>query len=470
MKSLRRQLSRDLLVVTLVLLVGGVVALYFAARDAVIEEFDFSLSAKALALSTLTVATPDGVQLQFNGHFFHGFDDQKPRDFFELWAPDGQPLARSVSLPREANLPRVLGTPDRPRYWNLTLPTGRPGRAIGFRFTPRGQVPGAAKRSFSIVVASDRDALDENLWGLVSIVGGLGALLIIATLVAVPRALRHGLRSVDALAEQAAGIDAGSLGRRFPVGELPAELQPIAIRLNALLGRLEDSFERERQFSADLAHELRTPIAELRSMAECALKWPQSRDAATDRETLAIAEQMEQLVGYILALARAEDGELTPVLQPVRLDEFVCDVWRPFAAAAAERDLEVECSVAAVSAVADPTLLRAILGNLFDNAVDYAPRGTTIRVRASVADGKVTIAVANDAPELERADALKLFDRFWRKEAARTGGKHVGLGLSLARAFAAAMGWSLSAAVQDGQITFQLVGGAGAPRAVPAPV
>ena len=338
------------------------------------------------------------------------------------------------------------------------LPTGRAGRAIGFKFEPKGGIPGGEGRSYAIVVASDRDALDENLWGLVSLVGGFGALLIIATLVAVPGALRRGLRSVETLADQAMHIDAGSLSRRFPVAELPAELQPIALRLNDLLSRLESSFERERQFSADLAHELRTPIAELRSMAECALKWPQVRDAATDRETLAIAQQMERLVGYILALARAEDGELRPVLQPVRVGEFVRDVWRPFATTATGRDLRVAFAVADGDIQVDPAMLRSVLTNLFDNAVDYAPSGSVIQVRVSSGEHRVAIAVANAAPDLHGADTAKLFDRFWRKEAARSGGKHVGLGLSLARAFAVAMGWSLSAEIQAGQITFEASG------------
>jgi signal transduction histidine kinase len=91
-----------------------------------------------------------------------------------------------------------------------------------------------------------------------------------------------GLSPLNQLANQAASITADSLATRFPTEIWPGELTPISSRLNDLLERLEQSFERERRFSADLAHELRTPIAELRSLAELALKWPE--DCITKHE------------------------------------------------------------------------------------------------------------------------------------------------------------------------------------------
>jgi signal transduction histidine kinase len=279
----------------------------------------------------------------------------------------------------------------------------------------------------------------------------------VATLWAIPRVLRHGLASVDRLAEQTQQIHADSLSTRFTVDALPIELRPIATRLNDLLARLEQSFERERRFSADLAHELRTPLAELRAQTEYALKWPDAREAATDQETLAIVQQMEAMVGHLLALARGEQGLLAVAQAPIALGELVREVWKPYAKKAAVNHLVVAMDVADVTIVGDPTLVRGILNNLFDNAVEYASSGVGLAITLVEDRGAARLTVANGAPELASEDVPKLFDRFWRKEAARSGGKHVGLGLSLARSFAMAMGWSLTAAFDsERRIAFTL--------------
>jgi len=104
-------------------------------------------------------------------------------------------------------------------------------------------------------------------------------------------------------------------------------------------------------------------------------------------------------------------------------------------------------------------LLRSILGNLFENAADYAPTGGEVQIRLQQNEAGVILRVANQAEGLDPADVAKLFDRFWRKEEARSGGRHFGLGLPLARMFAQAMGWTLTAAMdQQRQLEFTLTG------------
>ncbi|MDB6166737.1 MAG: hypothetical protein JWQ83_1877, partial [Lacunisphaera sp.] len=230
----------------------------------------------------------------------------------------------------------------------------------------------------------------------------------------------------------------------------------------------EQSFERERRFSGDLAHELRTPIAELRSLAECALKWPESRDEATDSEFLAIARHMESLTASMLALTRGEPGQPARPLEPVDATALVHEAWKPFASRAQQRLLHVEFALAPGLVPADPVLLRSVLNNLFDNAVDYTPEGGTIRIAFAGTEPDVAFSVGNPAGNLEAADTPKLFDPFWRKEAARSGGRHVGLGLSLSRTFAAAMGWTLSASHEGGQLVLRLARGRAGTAAAPA--
>jgi two-component system sensor histidine kinase QseC len=468
MISIRRQLTRDLLCSFVLLLGGGLAAVFFSARDEIKEQFDDALRAKALAISTLTEQNGEGgIELDFTNQFFHSFSGEHPRDYFQLLQPDGLTLARSDSL-HGADLPRRPGTLQHPRFWNLTLPNGSPGRAISLTFNAKAQegetdAP-AADLPVQLIVASDRADLDEALDELLSIAGGCGVLLLVATLWVMPRVLKRGLQPLERLAEQASHIDADSLTTRFPLDRLPAELQPIAGRLNDLLARLEQSFERERRFSADLAHELRTPLAELRSLAECSLKWPETREPANDRDTLAIATQMEAIVTSLLALARGEQGRLSASLQPVSITPLLEETWRRFAARAESRQLRVQVNLAPVSAIADAALLRSILGNLFDNAVDYTPAAGEIALDLRIEGDSVVIRLANITDGLDSADIPKMFDRFWRKETARTGGKHFGLGLSLARTLAQAMGWTLAAELDaPDQITFTLRGPAASP-------
>src|SRR5262249_22788700 len=154
------------------------------------------------------------------------------------------------------------------------------------------------------------------------------------------------------------------LGQRFPAGEMPDELRPICEGLNALLGRLERSFARERRFGSDLAHELLTPLAELRVLHEAALKWPDTSGPDTHRRSLDVLLRMEDLATRLLDLARAENGCLQAEREPVDLAKLVTTVWQPFAGVARERRLEIALSGPEPSPlISDTALLRTVLQN-----------------------------------------------------------------------------------------------------------
>jgi len=464
MTSIRNRLLKSLLGVILLTLTVGLGGVYLAARGALFRQFDDALQVKARAISTLTRWTADGIQLDFSDRFLPGFEDSRPRDFFVVRDAQGREIARSESLLPGQRLPSLDGTLDRPGLANFTLPDGRPGRGIGYRFPPVSVGPAAPVADelapqVQIVVASDRDSLDDALEALGWIYGGMTVLLVGLTVWAVPSLLKRGLRPLNQLGEQASRIDAGSLAFRFGTDDLPAELRPIVVRWNDLLARLEQSFARERRFSADLAHEFRVPLAELRTMAECALRWPEARDPEFEKDSLAIARQMERIVVQLLALARAEKGQQGAKPERIQLPPLVETCWRPFAKRAAERGLKVDLDLGETDGLADPGLLRSIVTNLCENAVDYASAGGSLSLSVGCETGKAVIRVANDAGELGEEDVPHLFERLWRKDAARSGDGHAGIGLSLAREFAQAMGWSLTAQWEkEGRLVMALEG------------
>lgn len=450
MRSLQRRLTAGLLALFALLLLAGGGALYAAVRSALYAQFDDALRVKALVLITATDQRRGKVDVDFSDRFLREFDDDVATSFFQVSHLDGRSIEKSDSLEKH-DLPRQFGPLEEPEFFNLPLPgSNAPARAIGIRFTPRYDRDDERTRKNPleavVVVAMVRTELDVILRRFAWIFAGGGAALLVATAVAVPLVLRPGLKPLRTVADQAAVIDANRLGARFPTNGMPAELRPICERLNELLARLGDSFERERRFSADLAHELLTPLAELRALAESAIKWPESAGPELPKLSLEILLRMEGLVTQLLELARAEAGRTMVNTTSVALPQLVREAWRPFAARAASRGLQVEFSGPEPCEVAtDDGLLRLIVTNLLSNAAEYAPRGGRVAIAWRAVAGGFEFSAGNHAPALTTADLPTMFERFWRKDLSRTGTQHSGLGLCLARELARAAGGRLDA-------------------------
>jgi len=452
MRSLRRQLTISLLLSLALILGGGGAVVFLVVHDSLMDQFDAALRVKALIVIGETDQRNGDIDVEFSDRFLREFDDDVATDFFQVFHLDGRSEERSDSL-YDHNLPIRHGTMEEPLYWNLSLPDGEPGRAIGIRFTPRtqGRQRDNQKRlEVIVVVAAKRTELDATLGELRTIVLAASAALLGLTTLAVALVLRRGLRPLALVGEQATQIDATSLQTRFQVDVMPAELRPICSRLNDLLSRLEESFDRERRFSSDLAHELRTPLAELRAQAEFALRWPDEGGGEIHEQTLEIAVQMEALVTRLLAMGRAEQGHMPLAIASIEIGPLIQDTLSRYATRIGDRQLAVEVHVSDDAVIdSDPLLLRTIVTNLVDNAVQYAPPGSPVALRFSGQGQSFSLQVENIADQLTADDLPRLFDRFWRKDAARTDAENSGLGLSLSRSFARVLGADLVAELAD---------------------
>lgn len=325
----------------------------------------------------------------------------------------------------------------------------KPEPGTGAAALQAAQLPG----ELVLVIAGDRAHLEETLNRVGAIVLLTGGLTLLATATLVPLTLGLGLAPLRRLARNAQGIDATSLKSRFPSADLPRELSPIAHCLNELLGRLEGSFERERRFSADLAHELRTPVAGLRATAEVALNYGETSDRESFQTVLEIAQEMELIVDRLLMLARSEQRALPLQPRAVKLQPLIEALWNPLAARATARQISVSFQLAPGDELqTDPALLRAILGNLLANAADYTSADGRIAVCYQQRDGHFELSVSNTANQLGPGDIPRLFERFWRKDQARSGSNHTGLGLALAKSLAEMLGFGLSASLNGQSI------------------
>jgi len=468
MNSIRRLLtSRLLLAFTLILGIAGV-AIYLLARLGLYRELDAQLKFKALAMAALTKPVRDYVDLEFPERIASVAGGEGVPEYFQLFDAQTNILAQSPGLSNFVFQPQ-FGVLENPAFWNLRLPDGSHGRAVGVEFVAKPPAPKPKPRPkdkekeakppppepvpVRLVIACSSEKVNEQLQRLLWILAIAGSGSVAATLILVPRLLRRGLEPLQKLGEQAGGISAASLQVRFPTERLPEELRPIVSRLNELLARLESSFERERRFSADLAHELRTPIASLRATADVALQWPEQGGRESWEAVHELAVQMEAMSEQLLAMTRAEQSDWTIQRQPVCLKPLFNSVWQQLRVTAEGRRISLALDMPEDASLdTDVKLLRAIISNLLGNSVEYAPAGSRIEVGFHAVDGGFELRIANPSNNLKPEDVPKLFDRFWRKDQARTASGHLGLGLSICKSFANLLGYELGATLSGSNI------------------
>ncbi|EUB84492.1 heavy metal sensor histidine kinase [Pseudomonas sp. GM30] len=259
---------------------------------------------------------------------------------------------------------------------------------------------------------------------------GLGALLAFA----LGRVLlRRGLQPLRQLSAAVRGIDLRSLDQRLPASGTPAELLEPVQALNGMLARLDDSVQRLSQFSADLAHEIRTPLHTLLASNGQALNHP--RSTAEYQELLASNmeefERLKRMAENLMFLARAEQAERALDLRTLELHEVGNELCDYFEALADDRNVRLENALHG-ELLADQQLLQRALGNLLANAVRHADEGTLISLRRHDEPGVCWLQVHNHGPVIAPEHLGKLFDRFYRVDPSRTQpGDSGGLGLAI---------------------------------------
>jgi signal transduction histidine kinase len=450
------------------------VAVYTLAHDLLWGEFDDSLQATARTLAALVKMEEGKIEMDLVERDMPEFSRARKPAYLELW--DGKKvILRSASLGSQ-DLERLEARSTKPLCHTVTLPDGRRGRLAALLFVPNAD-PGEensrseeddhethaamAPRPLVLAVARDTQTLDANLAALRWLLIGAGAGSVVLMLVVASLVVRQGLRPLGALASRIAAIRADDLADRVPVEALPVEMVPVGVRLNELLERLQAAFHRERTLTGDVAHELRTPLAGMRSTMEVTLSRP--RQPGEYRESLAecleIVRQTQTMADNLLTLARLEGGQAAAQPEVVFLAELAESLWRPLATQAQTRGIAWENRLdPALECRADVALLKTTLSNLLANAAEYTNNGGLVEATGEVRDGKVEVTLTNTGCTLSAEDVPHVFERFWRGDAARgSTGVHCGLGLSLAERAVAALGGTLSAEVTEGLFKVRLV-------------
>jgi two-component system, OmpR family, sensor kinase len=257
------------------------------------------------------------------------------------------------------------------------------------------------------------------------------------------------LRPVERMSREAAAISVSEPGRRLPIPAGRDEITRLGNTLNAMLGRLEAAFDRERRFVDDASHELRTPLAILK--AELDLAQSRSRTSgellAAVRSAAEEADRLTALAETLLVFSRAEGGRLLLHREQAGLDELLQDACSALAVRAAAAGVDVRVVPHAVTAFIDPVRVRQAVDNVVSNALRHTPRGGQVRVSATRDGDTVRLTVEDTGAGFDPAFLPRAFDPFARGPAEQAGsGQGAGLGLAIVRATAEAHGGRAAAA------------------------
>lgn len=460
-------------------------ALYLERRQSSVRELDQRLALEAdfarrwlnesyAVLSTLVRPTDprelqQGVAANFEG----------VRDLLLVFDRTGRPLyindparqlnfaavERLAALPGPAPVAAAIGT--------TLLPAGEP--AMRFATLP---VDGAGPEVGAVVVAA---ALSAVAFGPAEL---LGSMVLVMPLILLASGVLgwflagRAMRPVEQLMDEVQEVtDGRSLHRRVAVPSSGDEVARLAITLNAMFSRLEQSFSQLRRFTADASHELKTPLTVLRAGVERSLVHPGTPPEVLEAldTTLEQLNQLNELVDSLLMLARADEGRVPLALEEADLRALVVDVGETAEMLAEQHGLEARVSVPEhpVQVRVDAHRMQQLLLNLVTNAVKYTPAGGWVELLLEDEEAGARLVVRDSGIGIASVDLPHIFDRFWRADPARsrTGDRPgVGLGLAITKWIAEAHGGTIAVQSRPGRgssfvVTLPRAGGGGAPDA-----
>jgi len=474
-RSLYSHLIRGLIPGLLImLLISGLMVKTVIGRN-LQAQFDRTLDRQASAIIGITEQDEDGVELEIYEEAMPAYFLPESSDHFEVHDTAGNRLFASESM-IDSSLGFQLPPSKEPVFEDATLANGLDVRLVHRLYFPKIDIDdengdaGASKPFYPagqvidegelkiiptqvvVTIATSRHPLKKvmnEINGLLLISGLITTVVLVLLQL---RAIKSAARPINALATELNSRSEGDMTDQVMVDSQIVELDMLATRFNGLLESVNQSMVREKAFSSNLAHEIRTPIAEMQSLLEVNNLWPEDPEIRNNLSAnlLSSLKRMELLVTNILAIGRGE-AENLDTSGRYSINDGLNQLLTAHRQSIEKNSLRFELNIdAACAASSGSAQWPVILNNLISNAVEHSPSGSTISVNLTQDNqtGQFDFRIANPAGELDHADMTKVFDRLWQKDKSRTSNKHNGLGLSLVKTFSDLLGYRLDACIR----------------------
>jgi len=467
MKSIRSKLVTTLSITITGLVLSILVATDIAVDSWIDNEFNRGLKSKAGMLMSLIDIDEEEIDFDFSGQFMPEFSGSTETEYFQIWSQSGV-FARSESLHlfSQKNLPLEKIKLGEIKIINTELPDGRNGRVIYTRFIPPLDldddedfiegVNTSLQQPITLAYAASSEEVDFVLW-LIDVIFVVSTVSVIVFIrLFVRKSVDSSLAPLNKLNRDISRLSIADKNAVITIKEPVKELQPIVDSLNAFIRENRQLYFRERRLTSDIAHELKTPIAELINMAEVAIRFPNEKEFEADfkPEVLKISQRLKSIVSNLLLLHKYSDEALQK--------QDACDLNQVILRTLEKHDLErikFEFQDDIPAIVSNLFALESIITNLVNNAKQYSPDKSVVTVSTLLTkEDKLQFSVTNEFKvPLTEDDLSQLFDPLWQKDSARTSNDNFGLGLSIAKALSKAIDAELQVSLSGQNITFSLI-------------
>jgi signal transduction histidine kinase len=469
--SIHNKLSRYLSISISILLVSILLVTDISVDTWISEQFNRAMVSKIGLLETLVEEDEEGLEFDFAGEFMPEFEGKENPEYFQLWYKENV-FERSDTLEffEIRDLPRLNVKLGESIFLDVTLPDGRVGKMLFTKFLPQidselREKLGLTREEFAkkqkpmeFAYALSTEELDYVLWlvDVIFIITSIFAVFTVRKIVTV--VISSSLKPINEFNNQLSKISLNSDNLEVSVEDLPQELVPIVKGVNQFIKENHSLYMREQRITSDIAHELKTPIAELLSLSEVAMKFPHEKQITDNlsNDVYEISSRLKHIVNSIMLLQKSSS---THELDKSKVDIIELSSKIINRENFDNKEVKLLHKTTPLIVVTNRFALDTILSNLINNAFYYSPNDTAIDILTSKAsDDKAIIKISNISnQECQETDLQLFFDPLWQKDQSRTSRDRFGLGLAIVKSYCEKLGATVSVSLDGKTITFTVI-------------
>ncbi|TVO32887.1 sensor histidine kinase [Vibrio algivorus] len=461
--SIKRNLVNSISLVFGIIIFAVYLSVDLSLDSWVDKQFDKSLINKANYMKSLVKVSGD--RLSFDDEHLSEFQEDEDVHFYQLWSSSGS-FKRSKSLVQYPQIDLLqLSLPlNTNQLLDVTLPNGEEGRAFISYFLPESEQLSATHEHPAYLALYQSSRSSESMLVLIDI------LLIVTFFISIVvmryiaiRIVDKGLKPLQTMNAQIKkiGIDQSSV-TELPEPDLQFdEIEPIRKELNAFIKANQVFLQNEKRLTGDIAHELKTPIAEIMSLSEIYIRYPEDEriGATYKQDMLKIAQRMKKIVDNLLLLQKTSSATIQIELEAIDLYQLISEVIAELTFKYSDADSRIQILIDKPLIFGDSFSLHTILQNLIDNALFYSPEGSQITISLVTKQSNLVLEVRNQVcTVLTEQDIAQLLEPMYQADQSRTSNDRYGLGLSIVNNLCRLNDYQLDVVYQEREIGFRIQG------------